>query len=55
MNLDQSQAAEDRAQRDAAISRHIKLLSAKNSALNALLRVRKLPPLFRFPPPDGGA
>ncbi|MBL9085013.1 MAG: hypothetical protein JNK76_24630 [Planctomycetales bacterium] len=53
MNLDQSQVAEDRAQREQALARHLKLLSAKNSALGALLRIRKLPSLFRVPPGGG--
>lgn len=43
MNLSQIQSAADREQREQALSRYLKLLGAKNSALNALLRLRKLP------------
>ena len=53
MNLDQSQAAEDRAQREQALARHLKLVGAKISALSALLRIRRLPSLFRVPPGGG--
>jgi hypothetical protein len=45
MNLDQSQTADDRAQCEQALARHLKLVGAKNSALGALLRIRKLPSL----------
>lgn len=51
MDLAQTQAGADREQRDKAFARYLKLLGAKNAALHALLRIRKLPPLFRFTAP----
>jgi len=49
MNLSQTQVDVDREAREKAMARCLKLLSAKHSALHALIRVRNLPPLFRFP------
>ena len=51
MDLAQTQAGADREQRDKALAQYLKLLSAKNAALHALLRIRRLPPLFRFAAP----
>lgn len=49
MDLSQTQVDADREAREKAMARYLKLLGAKTSALNALIRVRNLPPLFRFP------
>lgn len=51
MDLAQTQAGAAREQRDKAFAQFLKLLGAKNAALHALLRIRRLPPLFRFPAP----
>lgn len=48
MNLDQTQGDEERARRERDLARYLKLFGAKTSALHALLRLRKLPPLARF-------
>jgi hypothetical protein len=48
MDLSQTHSVVDRQQRDQALSRHLKLLGAKNAALYALLRVRRLPSLTQF-------
>ncbi len=53
MDLAQTQCAADREQREQALSRYLKLLGAKNSALNALMRLRKLPSFPRFSPMMG--
>lgn len=50
MDLAQKQLDADREARDKAMARYLKLLGAKNSALRALIRIRQLPPVFRFPP-----
>lgn len=49
MNLTQTQLDADREARDKAMARFLKLLGAKNAALHALIRIRHLPPVFRFP------
>ncbi|MCE9607610.1 MAG: hypothetical protein K8U03_22210 [Planctomycetia bacterium] len=51
MDLAQTNAGVDREKRDKTFAQFLKLIGAKNSALNALLRIRKLPPPFRFPEP----
>jgi hypothetical protein len=50
MDLAQAQSPADREERGQALNRYLKLLGAKNVALNALLRLRKLPSFPRFAP-----
>lgn len=47
MDLAQVQSDADRDLRDQALGRYLKLLGAKNAALNGLMRLRKLPS-YRF-------
>jgi hypothetical protein len=50
MDLAQTQNATDGDARQKALGRYLKLLGAKNAALNALMRLRRLPPFPRFTP-----
>jgi hypothetical protein len=51
MDLAQTRAGADRERRDKAFAQFLKLLGAKTAALHALLRIRRLPPPFRFAEP----
>lgn len=51
MDLSQTRVGADREKRDKAFAQFLKLLGAKNAALHALLKIRRLPPPFRFPEP----
>lgn len=58
MNFTQSRCAADREDREKSLARYLQLVGAKNSAANALLRLRRLPSFPRFtpmgPPSFGG-
>jgi hypothetical protein len=50
MALDRKPDDDERRNRERELSQYLRLLSAKTSALHALLRLRKLPPLARYSP-----
>ena len=49
MNLHQAESDSERQERKRALAGYLKLFGAKNSAMNSLLRLRKLPSLVNLP------